>query len=218
MFYIEAIVFDLDGLMIDSEPLARKAWEKVLQDFGCLLDDETFVQMIGLRLEDSSRLVKHAFKLEISETELATREMRYMVRLMSQGIPTMPGLWQLLEQIERRQLPWAIATSSRRSYALNVLNQLDILDRCRALACGDEVDRGKPSPDIYLLAAERLGIQPPACLALEDSTAGVLAASGAGMRTVAVPNRDTSSLEFHAADSIYPSLEEVAADIDLLLA
>ncbi len=214
---IEAIIFDLDGLMIDTEPLARRAWDRVLQDHGQELGDETFANMIGLRLEESSRVVQEVFGLTTSPSELAGREQIYMAQIMAQGIPTMPGLWRLLGEIEIRKVPWAVATSSRQAYAVQVLSQLGLLKRCQAIAAGDEVEQGKPAPDVYLLAAKRLNIDPALCLALEDSVPGIKACSAAGMLTVAVPNSDTSHMDFKDAGFVYDSLFEVAADLDKLL-
>lgn len=214
---IEAIIFDLDGLMIDTEPLARQAWDRVLKEHGEELDDVTFTNMIGLRLKDSSRLVQEVYKLTISPSELARREEMHMAQRMAQGIPCMPGLRRLLGEIERREIPWAVATSSHRAYAVQALSQLDLLENCRAIAAGDEVEQGKPAPDVYLLAADRLNIDPALCLALEDSAPGSKASVAAGMLTVAVPNGDTSLMDFKDASYVYDSLVEVAADLDMLL-
>lgn len=214
---IKAIVFDLDGLMIDSEPLARNAWDRVLRDHGLTLDEKTFRSMIGLRLEESSNLVKDKFKLTDPASDLARDEQRHMSRIMRQGIPVMPGLERLLEAIAGRGLPWGVATSSRHSYAVQALDQLGLLDRCSAVAGGDEVDRGKPFPDVYLLAAERLEVEPTLCLALEDSVPGLMACAAAGMRTVAVPNGATVHMTFSEAHFIFDSLVEVADELDLLI-
>jgi HAD superfamily hydrolase (TIGR01509 family) len=214
---IEAIIFDLDGLMIDSEPLARQAWSRVLESYHVHLDNETFSRMIGLRLEESSKLVRDIFNLDASPSELAELEQRNMSRIMARGIPTMPGLDRLLSEIAGRGIPWAIATSSRRSYAISVLDHMVILNECQAIAAGDEVASGKPAPDVYLLAAQRIGIDASRCLALEDSVPGIKAAASAGMKTVAVPNGDTSPMDFADADYIYDSLNEVADNLDKLL-
>jgi HAD superfamily hydrolase (TIGR01509 family) len=214
---MEAIIFDLDGLMIDSEPMAHQAWSRVLQDYGYRLDNQTFGRMIGLRLEDSSRMVKAAFDMDASPEELANLEQNYMNQIMSQGIPTMPGLMILLNEIEQRALPWAVATSSTRSYAVRVLEQLGLGKSLQALAAGNEVKNGKPAPDVYILAAERMTANPVRCLALEDSVPGIQSAKAAGMRAVAVPNGETSPMEFDDADFVYKSLGEVATDLDRLL-
>jgi HAD superfamily hydrolase (TIGR01509 family) len=214
---IRAVIFDLDGLMIDTEPLARRAWDRVLIDHGLRLEDAVFARMIGLRLQESSAVIKKAYGIETPAAELAEMERQYMFQIMKQGIPIMPGLDRLLSELDQHRIPWAVATSSDRSYAEETLSQLNLLDRCLALAAGDEVEEGKPKPDVYLLAAQRLGVNPARCMALEDSAPGVSAAAAAGMRTLAVPNGDTSLMDFQPAHGVYGSLEEVALDLDQLL-
>ncbi|MBP6788321.1 MAG: HAD-IA family hydrolase, partial [Candidatus Promineofilum sp.] len=126
-------------------------------------------------------------------------------------------LFALLDEIEQRGLPWAVATSTPRAVAEIILGQLGVVGRYTALAAGDEVAHGKPAPDIFLLAAARLGVTPAACLALEDSAAGCAAAVAAGMRVVAVPTELTYGEPFAVAYRRYPSLVEVAAELDGLL-
>lgn len=129
----------------------------------------------------------------------------------------MPGLMPLHAEITRRQIPWAVATSSPYHQAETVLTQLGLIDACCAIAAGNEVSQGKPAPDIYLLAAQRLGIAPENCLALEDSVPGSQAAAAAGMITVAVPNGDTQINDFPHAHYILPSLHAVLTYLDELL-
>ena len=217
MTHIAAVIFDLDGLMIDTEPLAQQAWDRVLQDHGKRLESDTFAKMIGLRLTESSKVIQAAYSLETSTTELADKETFYMSQIMTRGIPTMPGLRRLITELDRRRIPWAVATSSQRKYAVEVLGQLDLLEKCGGIAAGDEVEHGKPRPDVYLLAARRLGIDPETCLALEDSVPGINAASAAGMLAVAVPNGETSSMKFEEAAFVYDSLPEVMSNLNELL-
>ena len=214
---IQALIFDLDGLMIDTEPLARKAWDRVVEDHGKRLDDQTFNSMIGLRLEESSLVVREKLGLGTEPGELARMEQEYMSQIMAEGVPVMEGLGRRLRTISQRKLPWAGATSSRHTYAAQALKQHKLFERCGAIAGGDEVERGKPAPDVYLLAAERLGVDPEYCLALEDSVPGVLSARAAGMIPLAVPNGHTSQMDFKEAAYVYSSLVEVAADLETLL-
>jgi HAD superfamily hydrolase (TIGR01509 family) len=215
---LNALLFDLDGLMVDSEPLARRAWEQVVGAYGHRLDDALYFQIIGRRLEDSARLICDGLGLPLTAAELAEQKDAAWQAIWSQGLPPMPGLMTLHQEIRRRQLPWAVATSSRRYYAEKVLAQLGLLTECGAVAGGDEVAEGKPAPDLYLLAAARLGIAPEACLALEDSAPGCQAAVNAGMRVAAVPGAHTSPQELSMAHYLFDSLAEVAAHLDELLA
>lgn len=209
MTKFRAIVFDMDGLMVDSEPIARRGWEKVLASFGWELEDHIYEQMVGLRLEESAKIVHTRYSLPITTEQLAETKEKEMVTLRAAGLPVMPGLYNLVSHLNEQQMPWAVATSSRRQYALAVLTQLGLNDSCRALAAGNDVAHGKPSPDLYLLAAERLNVPPEQCLALEDSVPGGKAAVAAGMTLAAVPNGHTKAADFPFAHHIFDSLNEV---------
>ena len=217
MQMIQAVIFDLDGLMVDTEPMARRSWEMVIADFGQHLDEPTFQQMIGLRRMDSAILVLEKLDLDLTPDELLERKEIYLVELLANGTPTMPGLRRLVEELKQRNLPWAVATSSSMSYAELILKNLGLIADCQAISSGDEVQYGKPAPDVYLLAAKRLAVSPESCLALEDSIPGVKAAVTAGMLTVAVPNSHTEEDDFGLADYVLPSLNEVADGLDRLL-
>ena len=135
-------------------------------------------------------------------------------QIRANGVPTMPGLHALHDEIARRNIPWGIATSSPRAHAVEILQQLGLQERCRAIAAGDEVTNGKPHPDIYLLAARRLGIAPQDCLALEDSGPGSQAAVNAGMTVIAIPNAQTKTADFSHVHYLYRSLEDVLTNLD----
>lgn len=203
--------------MVDTEPLSRQAWDAVLGPFGYALADEVYWQMIGRRSDESSQIAWAAYDLPITAEELLARKSAVFQTTLEQGIPIMPGLMPLLAEIARRQIPWAMATSSPYHQAETVLAQLGLADACRAITAGNEVSHGKPAPDIYLLAAQRLGIAPEDCLALEDSVPGSQAAAAAGMITVAVPNGDTQINAFPHAHYILPSLHAVLTYLDELL-
>jgi HAD superfamily hydrolase (TIGR01509 family) len=217
MPHIQTVIFDMDGLLVDSEPLARRSWQQVLHSYGLLLDDETYGRMIGLRLEESSRLLQSRLGVPAPAEELASRKEAILARLGTEGIPSMPGLNRLMVALRERRLPWAVATSNRRPFAVQVLQQLDLWSACHSLTTGEEVANGKPAPDIYLLAAQRMGVAPARCLALEDSVPGAQAAKAAGMVTIAVPGPHETASAFHFVDYVYDTLGDVAQDLDELL-
>lgn len=212
------VLFDMDGLMVDTEPLARQAWQKVVAPYGATIGDDLYGQMLGRRTAESAQLVLDALGLPVAPDELVRRKTDEFLASLDGGVPVMPGLWMLLDCIEALGLPWAVATSTPRAVAEFVLGKLGVTGRYQALACGDEVEHGKPAPDIFLLAAARLGVDPAACLALEDSAAGCAAAAAAGMRVAAVPTELTRDETFACAYRRYPSLAAVAADLEELLA
>lgn len=205
----QAIIFDMDGLMVDSEPVARRGWEIVLASYGRELDQQTYERMVGRRLEESAAIVIETYDLLLSPERLAQIKEAEMKKLWASGLPVMPGLHQLVDYLDKRNIPWGVATSSRRHYALDVLAQLRITNSCKAVAAGNEVKHGKPAPDIYLLVAERLKVDPKQCLALEDSVPGGRAAVAAGMTLAAVPNGHTKAADFPFAHYIFDSLHDV---------
>ena len=214
---IEAVIFDLDGLMVDSEPLARQAWRTLLASYGHELDEETVNAMLGLRLMDSSRLVKGRFALPLTVEQIANRRGELLLASLPGNLQPMPGLIELLNAIDARGLRRAVATSSPGFYAPVALQEIGAADGFVVIVTGDSVARGKPAPDIYLAAAAALALPPTLCLALEDSPNGVRSAKAAGMRCIAVPNELSVELDLSEADAILPSLGAVAQRLDEFL-
>jgi pseudouridine-5'-monophosphatase len=214
---LTAIIFDMDGLMVDTEPLSRRAWEQVIGPFGGVLTDEVYGRMIGRRSPEAAQILLDAVHIPLTAEELVGQKTAVFNQILAQGVPIMPGLMELHDEIARRDLPWAVATSSPRHHAELILTQLGLLERCGTIAGGNEVTHGKPAPDVYLLAAERLGIAPQQCLALEDSAPGCQSAAAAGMTVVAVPNGGMETAVFSCADHIFPNLNRVAQLLDSLL-
>lgn len=214
MSQLKAIVFDMDGLMVDSEPLSQQAWDEYLRPYGHQLTEAIVSRIIGLRADISTPTIKALFNLPEPVPVIIAKRAAIYSQIRANGVPTMPGLHELHAEIARRQIPWAVATSSPRGHAEEILHQLGLQDRCQAIAAGDEVTLGKPHPDIYLLAAERLGIAPQNCLALEDSGPGSQAATAAGMTTIAIPNAQTKTADFSHVHYCYSSLHEVLANLD----
>lgn len=211
---LTAIIFDMDGLMVDTEPLSRRAWAQVIGPFGATLTDEVYGRMIGRRTTEAAQILLEAAAVPLTPEELVGRRTAVFDQILAQGVPVMPGLPELHAAIARRGLPWAVATSSPHRHAQQILAQLGLLASCGAIAGGDEVAHGKPAPDIYLLAAERLGVPPAHCLALEDSAPGCQAAAAAGMRVVAVPNGATETAVFPCAHQVVSSLHQVITMLD----
>ena len=214
MSQLKAIVFDMDGLMVDSEPLSQQAWDEYLRPYGHKLTEEIVSSIIGLRGDVSTPYIKELFNLPEPVPTIISKRAAIYSQIRANGVPTMPGLHELQAEINRRQIPWAVATSSPRHHAEEILQQLNLQDQCRAIAAGDEVTHGKPHPDIYLLAAKRLGIPPQNCLALEDSGPGSQAAAAAGMTAVAIPNAQTNTADFSHVHDRYSSLHDVLANLD----
>lgn len=211
------IIFDMDGLMVDTEPISHQAWQTFLRPYGHQLSQEQIQQLIGLRGDISSVMVKEFFDLPLPAPEIQKQKGAIFTSLRNHDVPIMPGLYTLMDEIKKRNVRWGVGTSSPRQHAIDILKQLDLTAQCQAIAGGDEVAHGKPAPDIYLLAAKRLGVPPQSCLVFEDSAPGSKAAVAAGMRVIAIPNNDTKNSDFSHATAVMRSLNEVAQNLDNFL-
>ena len=214
---ILAVIFDLDGVIVDTEPVSRKAWNIILSELNENMTDEIFYSIIGRRSADSAEIIKQALGLSLPSAVLLDRKTRVLKKLLSVHIPVTPGLEKLVAKLSDIGLPWAVATSSPRDYAEHILKQIDLWNKCTVLTTGDEVKKNKPEPDIYYLTARRLGIDPQQCLALEDSLPGCRAAATAGMVTIAVPGTHAKKGDFGFVDHLFMSLDEVAANLQSLI-
>ena len=212
-----AVIFDLDGLMADSEPLAEWAWAQVLARYGCQLDDETLQEILGLRVIDSAAHLCRRYQLPLTPEEAAAERDRLFLAAVPAQLSACLGLYPLLDDLETRGVPLGVATSGHQQYVSLALRTLGVAGRFQAIATGDQVARGKPAPDIYLLAARQLDIPPHDCLALEDAPLGVAAAQAAGMTCIAVPNPRLPPTKFSRADRVLTSLQEVHTALDDLL-
>lgn len=215
---IQAFLFDLDGLMVDSEPHALAMWRAVMARRGVALDPPTIEAMLGLRVDATSRMLIERFALRDDPDALGAEKSDLQIERLDGNVTAMPGLHDLIDALDARGIRRAIASSGIRRYIDAVLQSIGLAGRFTVIAGGDEVSRGKPAPDVFLLAADRLGVPPSKCLVLEDAPNGVAAAKAAGMACVAIPNEHTRALDLSAADRILPSLCAVHDQLDALLA
>lgn len=199
-----AVIFDMDGLMLDTEPIYRAAWQQAAARVGHEISDALYATFVGRRVPDCEALLLQKFGVAFPMVEFQNHAREVCSALMENGIPYKPGLQQLLEFLEERRVPRAVATSTARGTALRCLG--DLAPRFHALATGEEVANGKPAPDIFLLAAQRLNIEPSRCLVLEDSVSGTQAGLAAGMRVIVVPDLVEPAPQ---ASHICQSLQEV---------
>lgn len=182
-----AVIFDMDGLLLDSEPLYRVTWQTAAAELGCPIDDEFYAHFVGRGNDETERLLIERFGEALPLDEFRARWRRdWDERLARAPLPRKPGAIELLDLLDAMAIPKALATSTPRSTALRCLGELAA--RFDVIACGDEVEHSKPAPDLFLLTTQRLGIAPEECLVLEDSEAGVRAARAAGMEVIIVPD------------------------------
>lgn len=208
---IGAIVFDMDGLMLDTEAIALPVYIRAASECGFAMDDALFRRLVGRTWTDTEALLCEAFGPAFCCAEFAERCSLAWTQAIEGGISHKPGLGRLLDLLDSHRFPRAVATSTAREPALRTLELTGLLGRFEHLVTGDEVERGKPAPDIFLLAAQRLALAPERCLVLEDSHAGVRAAHAAGCPVIMVPDLLPPTPEIEAiALEVLPSLDAVA--------
>lgn len=204
---IQAVIFDLDGLMVDSEPIALDVWREVLDPYGVQLSAQVYSRVIGLEPRRGAGMMIETFDLPLTVEELLETYWQHRTKVMEQRIDPQPGLLNLVETLDQAGLRLGVASNSPHFYVQRILTAIGLDQRMACTVGSDQVQAGKPAPDVYLLAAECLDVRPEACLAIEDSPAGVEAVHAAGMRCVVVPNRELAGKDFSLADMKFDSLQ-----------
>ena len=206
---ITHVIYDMDGLLLDTEPFYTEATQAIVGRYGHTFDWSLKSRMIGKAARDSARILVDALQLPITPEDYL-REREATLAALFPGAQAMPGAQRLTEHLARKGIPQAVASSSnRREFELKVSQHREWFGCFRCVVLGDDPDlkRGKPAPDIFLIAASRLGADPSRCLVLEDAPSGVAAALAAGMSVVAVPNPAMSREPFARASQLLPSLQ-----------
>ena len=209
---IEAVIFDFDGTILDTETPDYRSWQETFQSFGASLERSLWTRFIGGR--PSFDALSHLAELcgrEFDRDDVGRRRRRRYLELV-EAEPILPGVLELIADAERLKLRLGVASSSTRNWVEGHLRQRGLLARFQTLRSADDVRRVKPDPELYLAAAADLGVAPHRALAIEDSANGVTAAKRAGLYCVAVPNSMTAEMDFSRADAVYPSLAAVSLE------
>ncbi len=186
-FRPEAVIFDMDGLMLDSERAIIGSLVRAAAELSHDLPYALWLRMIGHSEAFCRELLREHMEDGAVQALLDRAHALYEV-IVDAGVPHRPGIIELLDYLQARGIPRAVATSTKRPLALRKLRAAGLLDRFDAVCTSSDVAQPKPAPDVYLLAASRLGVEPARCLVLEDSPTGVRAALAAGMTPVQVPD------------------------------
>ncbi len=203
---MDAVIFDMDGVLADTESLHFDAVNKVLAPFGKRLPDEKNSEYLGMDLPAFWEVMIEMFQLEAAARELAAVHADAVIQGILKGIQALPGVEQCVSGMLMRGLVLAVGTSSPRNVTEAVLEELGLRRTFKVVVTADDVPHGKPEPDIFLEASHRLGVSPEDCMVIEDSPKGLLAARRAGMFAVAVRNRDNIDLDLEDADRIFSGL------------
>ncbi len=204
---IRAVVFDLDGLMFDTEALFYRVSSEVLEARGKRFTPEIMRALIGRRSAEVAGVLKEMTGLEEPVERLQAEVKERFYAEMDTAVHPTSGLYVLLDRLRQRRLPLAVATSSSHSYADRLLIRHGLRDRFEFVLASQDVTRGKPDPEIYHLAAERFGVPAETLLVLEDSPAGLAAAIGAGAIAVGVPHEHSPPEGLTAATLVVPRLD-----------
>jgi HAD superfamily hydrolase (TIGR01509 family) len=207
MTRIAAVIFDMDGVLVDSEPLHLRATQAALGTRGPSYTERDNQSFFGATDADLLRLLRILFNLPDTTAALVEAKTAHLITMIRTEGRLRPGVPVVPLTLRQAGLPLALATASRRPVIQAVLERVGLDRAFGAVVSGDEVARGKPAPDGFLMAARRLAVEPERCLVVEDSRNGVLAAKAAGMLVAAVPCPATSHEDFSAADYVLPSLE-----------
>ena len=185
----KAFVFDMDGLIFDSERIVQRSWNMAGQELGLGNVGEHIYNTIGMNRASRHKYYRENIREDFPFEEFQGLTRKYFFEIVEQeGLPMKKGVIEILEFAKEHHIKIALATSSSRDYAMKCLNDAGIADYFDGIVCGDMVKNSKPDPEIYLRACEQVGIVPEEALAFEDAPAGICAASAAGMQVVMVPD------------------------------
>ena len=206
-----AFIFDMDGLMFDTERLGQKAWQQVGGRLGYEIKEEVLAQIRGATPAASVEVFQRAFGAAFNyAVAKAMRNELVEQDIQKNGLPVKVGLTELLRTLKRNSIPTAVASSSPRSMVQRYLAMADVALYFDTVIAAEDIAKSKPAPDCFLLAASRLGVPAEKCLVLEDSANGLLAAKAAGMRAICIPDialPPENALQ--SAEAVLPSLSEV---------
>ena len=209
-----AVVFDLDGVLIESEQVWDAAREELVRERGGKWDERATTDMMGMSSKEWSSYMHDRLGVPITPAEINDDVVRRVAAAYQDHLPILPHAIETVQELARR---WrlGVASSSNRPIIELVLDRMGVRNCFDAVVSSEEVERGKPAPDVYIAAARQLGVEPGDCVAVEDSTNGIKAAVAAGMRTIAVPNRELPPADdvLKSAAVVVSSLAEVTVDL-----
>jgi len=201
-----AVLFDMDGTLVDSEHYWLSSEQELAASAGKLWTEQDGINMIGMSLYDSSRLIKQKLELEIPAEEIIDRLTNSVISKLETSLPWRPGAEALLREIRSAGIPTALVTMSMRRNADAVVSRMGF-DAFDLVIAGDEVTHGKPHPEPYLKAAEKLGVDIADCIAFEDSISGLHSAEASGAIAIGVPN--LVQIPSNPARILWPTMQGV---------
>ena len=204
MTRLRAVIFDMDGVLADTEPIYMEINRDLLSELGIALPFELLLPYVGVPAKRMWSELRSRFEIQQPLSELIRLEKDRQVQQLKgmKQIPEIPGVRPLLEELSQMGIPMAVASSSSREIVELILSKVAVRHFFRATVSGQDVPQGKPAPDIFLKAAETLGVEPRNCVVIEDSPPGVKGAKNAGMACVGFANTHSGKLDLSGADLI----------------
>lgn len=216
---IKAVIFDVDGTLLDTERIYMKAWKEAAAEAGYVMPDSVLQKTRAVNTKDAARIFEEEIGNGFSYQAVRPIRVRIAEEIIKRESPILkPGVLELLAFLEGKGIRLSVASSTNQQGTREHLAESRILDRFEVVVGGDMVTNGKPHPDIFLKAAEALGTAPEECIVVEDSPAGIRAAHAAGMKAVLVPDQAAITQEIiDMADVVLNSLLEMPAYLKTLI-
>lgn len=210
MSEFKGVIFDLDGVLVHTEGLHYLSWVEVLKPFGINFSKEEYFNYAGKREHIIGAEIKKVYNLNINEEELTNRKIKVISKwIKSKKLELMPYAREAIKYFLDKKLKLAVCSGSVKDQTILKLKKKSLYSFFPVIVSGDEVKRGKPYPDIYLLTAKKLGLKPQECLAFEDTQYGLESAKSAGLTCFAVPSEYSKKQDFSKADKIFKNLKGV---------
>lgn len=210
---IEAFIFDMDGVIIDSEPLHFDVDRQVLEDYGHSITQEQLEGYVGMTNPEFWSILRGEYGMSQTVEEIIEYQLGIKLGVLHAAqMEPIPGIRELLAELRRGGIPRAIASSSPRVFIEAVLDKFGLQGEFDFVVSSEEVPRGKPSPDVYLRAAELLGADPARCVVLEDARHGIAAAKAAGMACIGYVNPNSGNQDLTQADLIVDEIGHIRLD------
>lgn len=187
---IEGVIFDMDGLLFDTERVSYSFWKDILKKYGYIMDNEVYTSsLMGRTHKASNKKLIKKYGEDFPILKIRAERNKCMLEfIQDNGVPVKSGVYELLDFLVAKKYKVALATSTARERTINLLEMANIRNKFTSITCGDDVINSKPNPEIFLKAAEKLEVDPKKCIVLEDSPAGIEAAYNAGMMPINVPD------------------------------
>lgn len=207
---MKAVIFDMDGVIIDSEPIHLEVDMQTMKNLGCDISVEELEKYVGTTNEYMLTEIKKNYNISESIEEILSYKLEMTKKkIIQSNLEPIEGIRELLSDLKNKNIPTAIASSSPRDFINVVISKFKLQEYFKYIVSGEDVVSGKPSPDIYIETAKKLALSPKDCTVIEDSRNGVLAAKSAGMKCIGFQNINSGNQDLSKADTIVKSIMEI---------